>query len=80
MGQLKLVAPIWYQQVQFVMGLWIMSEIVVLLTNKKRRAIHDYMAGTVVVQTPAAKTGLCGRMTLKKVVSGGVRSDVSSTR
>ena len=57
MGQLELVAPIWYQQVKFVVGLWTMSEIVVLLTNKKRRAIRDYMAGTVVVQAAAAKTG-----------------------
>jgi uncharacterized RDD family membrane protein YckC len=29
---------------------WVLSELVVLLSNKKRRAIHDYMARTVVVR------------------------------
>lgn len=28
---------------------WALSELVVLLTNEKRRALHDYIAGTVVV-------------------------------
>lgn len=28
---------------------WILSEVVVLLFNRRRRAIHDYIAGTVVV-------------------------------
>jgi uncharacterized RDD family membrane protein YckC len=28
---------------------WMWSELVVLLLNEKRRAIHDYIAGTVVV-------------------------------
>jgi uncharacterized RDD family membrane protein YckC len=26
------------------------SEFIVLLTNKKRRALHDFMAGTVVIR------------------------------
>jgi uncharacterized RDD family membrane protein YckC len=30
---------------------WILSELVVLLTNRRRRALHDFVAGTVVVQT-----------------------------
>jgi len=29
--------------------LWTFSEIVVLLTNKKKRALHDFIAGTVVI-------------------------------
>ena len=34
---------------------WALSELLVLLTNEKRRALHDYIAGTVVVRTaPAA--------------------------
>jgi uncharacterized RDD family membrane protein YckC len=32
------------------MNVWIFSEFVVLLTNKKRRALHDFMAGTVVIR------------------------------
>jgi len=31
---------------------WICSEMVVLLLNEKKRAIHDYLAGTVVVVLP----------------------------
>jgi len=30
---------------------WIASELVVLLMNEKRRALHDYIAGTAVVHT-----------------------------
>jgi uncharacterized RDD family membrane protein YckC len=31
---------------------WLWSELVVLLFNKKRRALHDFIAGTVVVKIP----------------------------
>ncbi|WP_233080719.1 hypothetical protein [Rheinheimera soli] len=30
--------------------IWIWSEFLVMLTNKKRRALHDFMAGTVVIR------------------------------
>ena len=30
---------------------WFMLEIISMMTNKKRRAFHDYIAGTVVVRT-----------------------------
>jgi uncharacterized RDD family membrane protein YckC len=33
-------------------GIWGWSEIIVLLTNEKRRALHDFLAGTVVTQEP----------------------------
>ena len=32
-------------------GLWFLAEILTMLTNSKRRALHDYIAGTVVVRT-----------------------------
>lgn len=31
---------------------WIGSEVVVLLFNRKKRALHDFIAGTVVVENP----------------------------
>lgn len=31
--------------------LWFAAEVVTMLTNKKRRALHDFIAGTVVVRT-----------------------------
>ncbi len=33
---------------------WILSEFLVLLTNRKRRALHDFLAGTVVIHRRAA--------------------------
>lgn len=32
-------------------GLWFIAEVLTMLTNEKRRALHDFIAGTVVVRT-----------------------------
>jgi uncharacterized RDD family membrane protein YckC len=32
-------------------GLWFIAEVLTMLTNRKRRALHDFIAGTVVVRT-----------------------------
>lgn len=32
-------------------NVWVWSEVVVLLLNRKRRALHDFIAGTVVVES-----------------------------
>jgi uncharacterized RDD family membrane protein YckC len=32
-------------------GLWFLAEVLTMLTNDKRRALHDFIAGTVVVRT-----------------------------
>lgn len=34
----------------FIAGVWWFAEIVTMLTNEKRRALHDFIAGTVVVR------------------------------
>lgn len=34
----------------FIAGFWWLAEIVTMLTNEKRRAVHDFIAGTVVVR------------------------------
>lgn len=42
-------------------GLWFLAEVLTMLTNDKRRAIHDFIAGTVVVRTNIEiKTGQQG--------------------
>ena len=49
-------APVWSKPVQWLQMIWIWGELIVLLTNRKRRALHDFIAGTVVVHaapTPA---------------------------
>lgn len=47
---LEELAPAWYQKMQIVGAIWVYSEFAVLLTNRKRRALHDFMAGTVVIR------------------------------
>lgn len=45
------VDPFMFSFYTWLSNIWIYSEFVVLLTNKKRKAIHDYMAGTVVIKS-----------------------------
>ena len=52
MGLLKEARPAWETWVEAVGSVWICSELVVLLLNEKKRAIHDYLAGTVVLVLP----------------------------
>ena len=40
----------WYSFVTILQNTWIWSEIVVLLFNKRKRAIHDFIAGTIVIR------------------------------
>ena len=42
----------WLKPVDIVSQIWVFSEYVVLLTNKKKRALHDFLAGTVVIYKP----------------------------
>ncbi len=42
--------PAWYVLVDTVNQLWVWSEFIVLLFNKRKRAIHDFIAGTVVIK------------------------------
>jgi uncharacterized RDD family membrane protein YckC len=45
----KMPVPYWYQPVNIVFLVWTWGELLVMLTNKRRRALHDFIAGTVVV-------------------------------
>jgi uncharacterized RDD family membrane protein YckC len=42
------LAPSWYKPLQIIQNIW--GELIVLLTNRKRRALHDFIAGTVVIR------------------------------
>ena len=46
--------PTWYSIVNIILNIWIWGEFIVMLTNKKRRALHDFMAGTVVIRNDYA--------------------------
>jgi uncharacterized RDD family membrane protein YckC len=45
-------APRWFKPLRVIQDIWATSEFIVLLTNRKRRALHDFIAGTVVVYNP----------------------------
>ena len=49
------LAPSWYKPTEIVQNVWFWGELLVLLTNRKRRALHDFIAGTVVVHTSPDK-------------------------
>jgi uncharacterized RDD family membrane protein YckC len=44
------LVPRWFMPVNILLNIWIWGEFVVMLTNKRRRALHDFMAGTVVIR------------------------------
>src|SRR5882724_2398788 len=46
-----LVADKAYWLLTALPGLWFIAEVLTMLTNEKRRALHDFIAGTVVVRT-----------------------------
>lgn len=47
--------PSWNGPLTVALNIWIWSELLVMLTNEKRRAIHDFIAGTVVIKDPQAE-------------------------
>ena len=49
------LVPAWYGNVEFLGELWLWSEVVVLLFNQHKRALHDFIAGTVVIHNRFAK-------------------------
>ena len=42
--------PNWHRYADYLMHLWIWSEFITMLFNRKRRAVHDLIAGTVVIK------------------------------
>ena len=47
--QLANLAPRWHHSVDVAFYVWSWGELLVLLSNRRRRALHDFIAGTVVV-------------------------------
>lgn len=48
---LMTLVPLGFTLHSWMSNVWFVSELIVLLTNKQRRAIHDFIAGTVIVKT-----------------------------
>jgi len=49
--------PSWFSIVTIFQNIWIWSEVVVLLFNKRKRALHDFIAGTVVIHKEFVEQG-----------------------
>jgi len=45
------LSPLFFKFYSWASNIWFYGELIVLLTNKRKRAIHDYIAGTVIVKT-----------------------------
>ncbi len=60
MDRVKLIMPHYPEfsnDMNTFSDVWYCSEMVVLLFNKRKRALHDFIAGTVVVQKEYRRTG-----------------------
>ena len=53
--RLTQLAPYWYQPIFVLAEMWTWSEFLVMMMNKKRRALHDFLAGTVVILSDSAQ-------------------------
>ena len=45
------LAPTFFKIHTWMNNIWVYGELVVLLTNKRKRAVHDFIAGTVIVKS-----------------------------
>ena len=48
---LHAATPLWGLWAGYGQIIWVFSELIVLLFNERKRAIHDFIAGTVVIKT-----------------------------
>ena len=53
---IKPALPTSFEILEYLGIIWGLSEFVTMLFNKKRRALHDFLAGTIVVQSRFKKT------------------------
>jgi hypothetical protein len=49
--------PVWYGAVNIASEIWFWSDFIVLIFNKRKRALHDLIAGTVVIRKEYADQG-----------------------
>jgi len=43
-------SPWWVKYIGNISNVWVLAEVVTFVANKRRRALHDFMAGTVVIE------------------------------
>jgi uncharacterized RDD family membrane protein YckC len=45
--------PSWAAPIRTALNLWMLANVIVFFCNPRRRALHDFIAGTVVIYTPS---------------------------
>jgi len=50
MARISELYPVWQKPADWLYQIWMWGEFIVLLTNKRKRALHDFIAGTVVIK------------------------------
>ncbi len=66
-----------YTAYGWVSQAWVWSELVVLLLNKKRGALQDFIAGTIIIKvrpSPREETRRCSRQSVVRHVFRALRS------
>ena len=53
--RLREVSPLWYRAIDIFQNVWICSEVFVVLLNRRKRALHDFIGGTVVIKKQFAE-------------------------
>lgn len=48
---LMTLVPVYFSVYRWISNIWTFSELFVLLFNKRKKALHDFIAGTVIVET-----------------------------
>ena len=51
--QWPILYPHWYKISARIYDFYFWGEVLILLTNKKKRAIHDFLGGTIVIKLPS---------------------------
>ena len=49
--------PAWWPAVQQLNSWWYIIGVITLVANRRKRAVHDFIAGTVVVEVEALRFG-----------------------
>lgn len=49
-NRIQKLLPFWNQPTMLLQAVWVWSEPIVMLSNRSRRALHDFIAGTVVIR------------------------------
>jgi uncharacterized RDD family membrane protein YckC len=53
--RLQEVSPLWDRAIDIFQNVWICSEVFVVLLNRRKRALHDFIGGTVVIKKQFAE-------------------------